>query len=253
MLTPLQIAPFAISTALGSAGLAGLAAGGYAYAALWPASQIFGRAMRAPRIAEDGLPEIALTFDDGPHPRWTPMLLELLAQHQVSATFFLVGKYAVHQQTLVRQIQAAGHLIGNHSWTHPNLSLANLAQTRTELERTSHELEQTLGTPVRFFRPPFGARRPGTFGLARQLGLTPVLWNGITTDWTATDPEPVTDQMSKLIADHNRRGYASNLVLHDGGHLTLEVDRSASVRAAGQLMERFRASHRFVRLDKWAI
>jgi hypothetical protein len=70
-------------------------------------------------------------------------------------------------------------------------------------------------------------------------------------DWAATNPAPVTAKLSRLIEGHNRRGFASNLVLHDGGHLTLEVDRSSSIKAAGQLIERFLPTHRFVRLDAW--
>src|ERR1700730_5551467 len=97
MIAPLEI----LEAGLGTATAAGLAFGGYTHASSWPSSQIFGRTLTAPRNPEGGLREIALTFDDGPHPRWTPILLETLARHNVRATFFLLGKYASIQRPLV--------------------------------------------------------------------------------------------------------------------------------------------------------
>ena len=104
---------------LGALGAAGLACGGFAYAALWPGSQIFGKTLTAPRKRG----ELALTFDDGPNPAWTPQLLDVLAKHGVKATFFMVGSFAEAEPELVRRVAEAGHLIGNHSWSHPNLAL----------------------------------------------------------------------------------------------------------------------------------
>jgi hypothetical protein len=106
---------------LGAAAGLGLAAGGCAYAAYWPGSRIFGRALVAPRRPG----ELALTFDDGPNPAFTPRLLDVLASHDVRATFFMVGSHAQAEPELVRRIVAAGHLIGNHSWSHPNLAIAS--------------------------------------------------------------------------------------------------------------------------------
>jgi len=231
---------------------AGVAAGGFAYASRWPASQIFGRALTAPRNPRNETAQIALTFDDGPHPRSTPLLLETLARHKVHATFFLLGKYAAAQRPLVTQIHQAGHLIGNHTWSHPQLAFANSERTRQELSRTNAELEQIVGAPVRFFRPPFGSRRPATLRIARELGLTPVLWNAMTADWDATLPAQISPHLAKSVLSNQSRGYASNIVLHDGSHRTLGADRSASVAAAGQLIEQFSATHKFVTLDAWA-
>jgi peptidoglycan/xylan/chitin deacetylase (PgdA/CDA1 family) len=179
------------------------------------------------------------------------MLLETLAAYDVRATFFLVGKYATQQPDLVRQMHAGGHLIGNHTWSHPNLAITGSPKTREELARTKAELEQITGVAVRYFRPPFGGRRPATLRIARELGMIPVLWNAITPDWNATDPAQVTPRMSKIIDQNRSRGYATSLVLHDGGHLTLEANRAASVQAAGQLIERYGRDSRFVTLDAW--
>jgi peptidoglycan/xylan/chitin deacetylase (PgdA/CDA1 family) len=228
-------------------GAAGLAAGGCAYAALWPGSLLFGKALIAPKRPG----ELALTFDDGPNPAWTPQLLEILASHDVRATFFLLGRYAEAESELVRRIVAAGHFIGNHSWSHPNLALASSSRIREELSRTSQTLEQITGAPVRIFRPPFGARRPAVFRIAKELGLTPVLWNAMTSDWSEPSAEKIVERLTSKIDRLERRGWAANIVLHDGGHLKLEVDRGPSVAAAKQIVARYKATHRFVTLDEW--
>jgi peptidoglycan/xylan/chitin deacetylase (PgdA/CDA1 family) len=232
------------------AGVAAALAGGYAYAAMWPGSRIFGTAMTAPRNGE--VPEIALTFDDGPNPDWTPRLLDLLAEREVRATFFLIGQYAAAERGLVWRIHEAGHLIGNHTWTHPNLSRTGVGRTREELRRTSGEIEGIVGAPVRYFRPPFGARGPWTFGVAREMGMVPVTWNVIGNDWNAGSSGEIVDRVVRLTDGHQRRGFATNLVLHDGSHRRPAADRSRSVEAAGVLLAKYGGTHRFVTLDAWA-
>src|SRR3954447_21372768 len=131
-------------TGLGAAAVVGLSAGAFAYGSRWPGSQIFGRTLIAP--ARPG--ELALTFDDGPNPAWTPRLLETLAGHGVNATFFLVGRFAQQETALARSIADAGHVVGNHSWSHPNLSLLSANRIRDELTRTKDTLEQIIGKAV---------------------------------------------------------------------------------------------------------
>src|ERR1700677_3847379 len=121
MLTSLATGVYA---GLGATAVFGLAAAGCAYAAMSPQSQIFGRTLTVPANTPGQPGELALTFDDGPTPACTPRLLDILAQHDVRATFFLIGGFAQQQPDLVRRIHSAGHLIGNHSWSHPNLALA---------------------------------------------------------------------------------------------------------------------------------
>jgi peptidoglycan-N-acetylglucosamine deacetylase len=236
-----------ISAGFGALAGIALAAGGCAYAALWPASSIFGKSFIAPRIPG----ELALTFDDGPNPAWTPRLLDVLANYGVHATFFLVGSHARAEPALVRRIVAAGHLIGNHSWSHPNLALTQSSRVAEELIRTSRTLEQIVGRPVRFFRPPFGARRPIVLRTARDLGMTPVLWNAMTSDWSDPSADSIARHLIRAIDRVERSGSAANVVLHDASHLDRAAYRAPSINAVSQLAKRYKFTHRFVTLEEW--
>jgi len=236
-----------LTAALGAAGAAGLAYGGFAYASLWPGSRIFGEALTAPERPDD----LALTFDDGPNLTWTPRLLDMLASHEVRATFFLLGERAQAQPDLVRRIAEGGHLIGNHSWDHPNLARCTGERIRRELRWTREALEQITGAAVRFFRPPFGARRPAVFRIARDLNLQPVLWNAMTSDWSQPSGERIASALRARIDKLRRRGRAANIVLHDGGHRDANANREPSVAAATALIARYKQSCQFVTLDAW--
>lgn len=244
MLSPLAASIYA---SLVAAGGAGLAAGGFSYASRWPTSQIFGRTLIAPRNPG----HLALTFDDGPNPAWTPRLLDILAEHNVRATFFMVGKFAKSERMLARRVAEAGHLIGNHTWNHPDLSRTRSANVLDELTRTSDILAGITGKPVVYFRPPFGARRPYVLKLARQLGLIPVTWNAMTKDWSEPSADKIAQTLIRNIDSNQKRGYATNIVLHDGSHRALNADRGPSVTAAAQLLDRYAPTHKFVTLDAW--
>lgn len=245
MLTSIETA---LGAGLGAAAAAGLAAGGWAYASLWPGSRIFGRALSAPKRPG----EMALTFDDGPNPAWTPPLLDMLGSLDVRATFFMLGSHAQAEPELVRRIAAAGHAVGNHSWSHPNLARTSAARIREELRQTQHTLEQITGVPVRFFRPPYGARRPVVFHIARELGLIPVLWNAMTSDWSSPSAQRIAARLTAKIDRLTRRGHAANVVLHDGNHRDRGGNRGPSVTAAGLLVRQCKSTHRFVTLDAWS-
>ena len=237
-----------LATGISAAAALILATGGLANAILNPTSQIFGAALAAPRSPG----QLALTFDDGPNPVWTPRLLEVLSRRGVRATFFLVGSRAQAEPSLVRQIAAAGHLIGNHSWSHLNLALASSATIEDQLTRTSQTLEEITGAPVLFFRPPFGARRPATLRIARRLGLSPVLWNAMTSDWKNPSANAISLKLQGKIDRLYRQGQAANIVLHDGSHSNPTANRAPSVAAAAQLIARYQPTHQFVTLNAWA-
>ena len=232
---------------IAAAGGIGLAAGGYAYASRWPTSQIFGRTLIAPRRPG----ELALTFDDGPNPVWTPRLLDMLAEHNVNATFFMLGKAAKAERALARRVAEAGHLIGNHSWSHPDLARAASPKMLDELTRTSDILANIAGKPVRYFRPPYGSRSRYVLKLARQLGLIPVTWNAMTDDWKEPSADKIAQTLIRKIDSNQQRGLATNIVLHDGSHHNPGADRGPSVVAVEKLLERYDRTHTFVTLEAW--
>jgi peptidoglycan/xylan/chitin deacetylase (PgdA/CDA1 family) len=218
------------------------------YAAAWPTSQIFGRTL----VAGSDTREVALTFDDGPNDAATPELLEVLARHGARATFFAMGDFARLRPEMVRQVVAAGHVLGNHTMSHPRLSIESAARVRQELRDCNALLEEITGTPVLFFRPPFGARRPVVLRVARELGLTPVLWNVTGHDWNPIGVEGILANLEKGIARNRRRGRGSNLLLHDGGHRGMGAARMDTVRAVDRLLSAHSGTvTRFVAVDAW--
>jgi peptidoglycan/xylan/chitin deacetylase (PgdA/CDA1 family) len=248
MLSPLGTE---ISVAASAVAVLGAVAAGLAYGAMVPSSQLFGPTLTAPRNKPGEPGELALTFDDGPNPACTPRLLDMLAAHNVRATFFMIGRFAGREPDLVRRVQAAGHLIGDHSWSHPNLAMMPAAKVDEELTRSRDVLEQITGAPIRFFRPPYGARRPHVLKTARRLRMIPVTWNAMTNDWTEPSADTIAARLMGCIDRLEQSGWAANVVLHDGGHRGLGADRGPSVNAAGQLLARYAASHRLVTPDAW--
>ena len=233
---------------VGAAAVVG--AGVCAYASVAPESQLLGRTIVAGRDPA----EFALTFDDGPNDPWTSRLLDLLARHEVRATFFLIGKYVRQRPDLVREMRDAGHLIGNHTVTHPWLAMERARRVREELAGCNAALEDILGRPVRFFRPPHGSRRPDVLRTARELGLTAVMWNAMGFDWRANiTGAAIAAHLERGIAGNRRSGRGSNLLLHDGGHVALGADRSQSVEATQMILERHAPGKtRYVTVDAWA-
>ena len=226
-----------------------LASGAYAYAGRWPTSQLFGRTLLG---GNDGR-ELALTFDDGPNERYTQEILEYLANYRVRATFFMVGDYVRQMPWLAREVHAAGHLVGNHTMHHPNLMYLSPARVRAELADCNRMLEDTLGAPVRYFRPPYGSRRPDVLRSARELALEPVLWTAAGHDWRRhMTPEKIITHLRRGIEPTRRRGGGSTLLLHDGGPRGIGAVRSATTTAVPMLLRRLKnEGYRFVTPDVW--
>ena len=221
-------------------------AGGFAYAANWPTSQIFGRTVVAGRNPR----EIALTYDDGPNPAATPALLDVLASHHVHATFFLIGKYVRQQPELTRQIAAAGHTVGNHTLTHPKLTFQSPERIELELSATNRLIEDTIGRSVTLFRPPHGARRPLVLRVARELGMATVMWNCIVGDWKPVPADELAARVRRRVRLNRGIGRGTNVVLHDGGHVALGADRMASVQATQMLLDELTGTE-WVTPERW--
>jgi peptidoglycan/xylan/chitin deacetylase (PgdA/CDA1 family) len=238
------------TTAAAALAAAGLLVGGCTYAALSAQSQIFGKVLIAPPNRN----EIALTYDDGPNDVVTERLLDLLAHHEVRATFFLIGNFVRQRPQITRAIAASGHLIGNHTMTHPWLAWQSSSRIRQELAGCNAVLEDTLGTPVHYFRPPHGARRPAVLRIARELGLAPVHWNILPKDWKPIGAAAIAARTIGAITRNQLQNRGSNVVLHDGGQAGLGQPRLPTVEATALLLERYatHAEAKFVTIDSWA-
>jgi len=220
--------------------IAGVAAGALGYQSMAPTGQWFGRAFCGlPRRSRST--QIALTFDDGPNDPHTQHLLDVLATHNVLATFFLIGRYVRQRPDIVTEIAKQGHVIGNHTFTHPRLIFRSGSRIREEILQCGGAISEAIGEHSNLFRPPWGARRPGVFRIVRQLGLEPVMWNVTGYDWNP----PSTDFIERKVMSKIRGGDV--VLLHDGGHAAFGVDRSKTVEAVDRLIERYRADgHQFV-------
>ena len=157
------------------------------------------------------LREIALTFDDGPNPYYTPQVLTILRNYGIKATFFDIGYLVADYPNVVRQEYNEGNLVANHSWSHPEMSLLSAQAIVSQLTSTSTAIQDAIGVRPTFFRPPYGAINSTVLAKARYLGLTTVLWDGTAEDWSLPGVRLI---VSKTLS------YARNgaiLLLHDGG------------------------------------
>jgi peptidoglycan/xylan/chitin deacetylase (PgdA/CDA1 family) len=202
------------------------------YQSMAPTGQWYGRTFTGlPR----GSKQLALTYDDGPNDPHTFRLLEVLAKHEVKATFFLIGGFVEQRPDIVSEILKAGHVVGNHTYTHPNLIFKSNGETRSQLERCTHAIEDAVGQTPRLFRPPFGGRRLGTLGIARSVGLMPIMWNITGYDWNAPPAERIVGRVSGKI--HG----GDVILLHDGSHHGMGGDRAQTVIATDQLIARWKS------------
>jgi len=134
----------------------------------------------------------------------------------------------------VRAVAQAGHVIGNHTFTHPMLSLKWAAETRSQLVDCRQALQDAIGEHSKLFRPPFGARRPATLRIARSLGLETVMWNVTGYDWNAPPAAVIEEKVVRQM-----RG-GDVVLLHDGGHRAMGADRAQTVMATDNLIRRYK-------------
>ncbi|MBU6374329.1 MAG: glycosyltransferase [Alphaproteobacteria bacterium] len=188
---------------------------------------------------------VALTFDDGPDPEWTPAVLDALKAAQAPATFFLIGGNAVAHPELVRRIVAEGHDIGSHSFTHPNISELPDALAEVELNTTERALESITGLRPLLFRPPYAEDiEPETIDdtrivdLASRLGYTTLGLRVDPGDWRSPGVDTIVDETVRQV----EQGEGHVVLLHDSGG-----DRSQTIAAIPQIVRKLRADgYRFV-------
>lgn len=209
-------------TAIATASAAG-------YQSMAPQGQWYGRTFAG---GIRGSKQIALTYDDGPNDPHTLKLLDVLAKHSVRATFFMIGRHVRQRPDIARAVAHAGHVIGNHTFTHPLLIFESEARTRTQLVDCQRALTDAIGEHSNLFRPPFGGRRPATLRVARVLGLETVMWNVTGYDWNA----PPAAVIEKKVVRQMRGGDV--VLLHDGGHRAMGADRAQTVMATDYLIRR---------------
>lgn len=208
------------------------AAAALGYQSMAPTGQWFGRAFTG---LGRGSKRLALTYDDGPNDPHTQRLLDVLARHEVRATFFLIGRYVQRRPDIVRDLMKAGHTVGNHTFTHPLLIFKTAGEIRSQLESCNHAVTDAVGEHSNLFRPPFGGRRPAVLRMARRLGLEPIMWNVTGYDWNATTAEQIERNVTRQVRGGNV------ILLHDGGHREFGADRSYTVTATDRLISRYKS------------
>ncbi|MEU9799310.1 polysaccharide deacetylase family protein [Streptomyces sp. NPDC051000] len=163
---------------------------------------------------------MVLTFDDGPDPRYTPGILDTLARYHVRAMFFVCGEMATDNRDLLRRMVAEGHVIGNHTWTHPLIPQLTRPALASEIGRTSDVVQQAVGEAPKWFRAPYGAWNRAAFEIGAELGMEPLAWTVDSLDWT----EPGTTTIVSRVL----KGAGSGVIVlnHDAGG-----NRAQSVQA----------------------
>jgi peptidoglycan/xylan/chitin deacetylase (PgdA/CDA1 family) len=219
--------------------------GVFAYGCVHPRAQLFGPTI----CCTNSCGKLAITFDDGPNPAITPKLLDLLDRHEARATFFLIGRFVRECPGLVKEIFARGHVIGNHTETHPNLFWLTPSQISAELQLGHAAIADALGAPPRWFRPPFGMRNPWVISKAHALGCQTVMWTLIPGDWREKPAEWLIARMQPIARHAQRssknglaaaRGAGDILCLHDGSHRQLNGDRTRTLAALEHWLPRWR-------------
>ena len=179
-------------------------------------------------------PEVALTFDDGPSPKYTPLLLDGLKERNVRATFFLLGKNVKENQELVQRMQAEGHLLGNHTYNHVQLNKIPETTARQEILKTNNEIYEATGKYPEYMRPPYGAWKKN---MELCVEMLPVFWDIDTLDWISQN----VDAIIKAAGEEPEDG--SIILMHD--------EYQTSVEAALLIIDRLKEKgYEFVTVDE---
>ena len=204
-------------------------AGALAYACIIPSSQVFAPVVtRGPAESRS----VVLTFDDGPAPPYTERVLDILGEHNISATFFLCGKNVERYPETARRIVREGHTVGNHTYTHPFLFGRGRKFIAGEIDRAQETIERITGVRPTLFRPPYGARWFGLMPVLRQRGLKMVMWSVTGFDWKYKTQAIIT-------ATARRLHPGALILLHDGHEQPPPggINQSSTVEALPEIIE----------------
>jgi peptidoglycan/xylan/chitin deacetylase (PgdA/CDA1 family) len=177
------------------------------------------------------LPEVALTFDDGPS-AYTQHVLAILQRYNVQATFFFIGQKIAQFSTSLQQVLVGGNIVGNHTFTHPHLSTLPFAAISEELNETQNAILHETGTSPTIFRPPYGEYNREVLRAANQFGLITITWSADASDWT--NPQPSAAHIASSIL--GAAGNGAIFLLHEGGG-----DRANTVAALPTIIEGLQA------------
>lgn len=206
-------------------------------------------------LTEDSM--VALTFDDGPDPVYTPRLLDILAAHRSRATFFMIGARAHRHRELVARIAAEGHVIGNHSWDHPSFLLISREERRKQLRDCARAI---FPYDAKLFRPPYGHQDFSSWLDVDQMGYRVIAWNIEAGDWEERSGASIADAVTAQLQP------GAIVLFHDGLFDAIDsrnFPRGATISAVELLLDRLAGSLRFVtvpellqhgapRYKKWA-
>ena len=159
-------------------------------------------------------PRIALTFDDGPNSRYTPLLLDGLRERNIQASFFLIGENIEGNEDILRQMQKDGHLIGNHTWDHVQLNKIPEQKARLEIEKTNNRIYEATGVYPSYVRPPFGA---WIKDMELSVTMLPVFWDVDTLDWKSQNTSCILSIAEKEVHD------GSIILMHDGYQTSVDA------------------------------
>ncbi|MET9324689.1 polysaccharide deacetylase family protein [Streptomyces sp. NPDC003038] len=161
---------------------------------------------------------MVLTFDDGPDPRYTPGILDTLARYGVRAMFFVCGEMATENRDLLRRMVAEGHVIGNHTWTHPLIPKLSRPGLASEIGRTSEVVQRSVGQAPVWFRAPYGAWNRAAFEIGAELGMEPLAWTVDSLDWKEPGTTAIVSRVLKgagpgvIVLSHDAGGNRSQSV-----------------------------------------
>jgi len=178
---------------------------------------------------------LCLTYDDGPNDPYTLDLLEVLAKHNVVATFFMIGNFVLQRPDIARMVASEGHLIANHTMSHPQLPSLSADDVLSEITGCSRVLDEVVGQHSNLFRAPFVLTNSAIEETVTKLGLQSVMWKAAGSDWMLKGDDFIVEKV-----DRELDGESGIILLHDGWHQQMGGDRSATVDATDRMIDLYK-------------